>query len=160
DVEIKGGMSFTLRSGDDAFVVVESDQYHYHAAPYQFLRYSTAAKPGPPPGYQVKNVRRVKAKYDRAEMTAFLEAARACAAHPLPTPEELALVAESLSSSPAEIGLIWMGAVHLENYSHNFLPAELRAALGLKTTDASAGRQALRNLKPPVLAHLCEAIVS
>src|SRR5262249_52162266 len=45
-------------------------------------------------------------------------------------------------------------------YQSNFLPAELRNALGLKTTDASAGRQALRNLKPSVLAHLYEAVVA
>ncbi len=83
-----------------------------------------------------------------------------CAALPLPAKDELAEVANNLSASPAEIGLIWMGGLNLESYQSNFLPAELRNALGWKTTEASAGRQALRNLNPAVLAQLYEAVLA
>src|SRR5262249_46220524 len=68
--------------------------------------------------------------------------------------------AAKLSASPAEIGLIWMGGLFVNTYQSNFLPAELRGALGWKTTEASAGRQALRNLNSSVLAHLYEAVVA
>ena len=74
--------------------------------------------------------------------------------------EELAEVAKNLSSSPAEVGLIWIAGFNLEHYQNNFLPADLRNALGLKAADASAGRQALRNLNNSVLDHLYEAVVA
>ena len=78
----------------------------------------------------------------------------------MPSPAELAETARKLSASPAEIGLIWLGGLNVDSYENNFLPAELRVALGLKTTDASAGRQALRNLNPSVRTQLYEAVVS
>jgi hypothetical protein len=78
----------------------------------------------------------------------------------LPTKEQMAEMAQNLSISAAEIGLVWMGGLNLDGYQHNFLPAELRNALGLKTTDASAGRQALRNLNPAVREQLYHAVVS
>src|SRR5262249_1282751 len=74
--------------------------------------------------------------------------------------EELAEVAQKLSASSAEIGLIWMGGLKVDSHESNFLPAELRTAWGWKTTEASAGRQALRNLNSAVLAHLYEAVVA
>src|SRR5262249_20816003 len=161
DVKTNGGTSFTLRNGDDRFIVIENESYHPRGLlPYQFLRYSTAAKPGLPPGYQVKNVCKIKEKHDAARIAAFIAAAESCTQPPLPSREELAEIAEKLLASTAEIGLIWMGGLNLDSYQSNFLPAELRAAWGWKTTEASAGRQALRNLNSSVLAHLYEAVVA
>jgi hypothetical protein len=158
DVEVTDGKSFTLQKDEDRFVVVEHESYN--STPYHFLRYSTAQKPGVPPGYTVKNVRKVKEKYDRAKIEAFIAAAESCTEPPLPTREELEEVARNVSASPAEIGLIWIGGLNLDNYQNNFLPTELRTALGLKITDANAGRQALRNLKDSVRNDLYEAVVS
>jgi hypothetical protein len=159
DLDTAPGRSFTLQNGDDRFVVIENDLYGGHL-PYQILRYSTAKSPGAPPGNEVKNVRKIKSKYDPVEITAFMAAVESCTALPLPTADELAELASRLSASPVEIAFIWMGGLNLNSYQHNFLPAELRKALGWKTTDASAGRQALRNLNPAVLAHLYEAVVA
>jgi hypothetical protein len=160
DVATSGGTAFTLQNDEDRFIVIENDAYHHNQLPYHFLRYSTAAKPGPPPGYQVKNTRSIKKKHAAAQIAAFIAAAESCTQPPLPSKEELAELAEKLSTSPAEIGLIWMGGLNLDSYQSNFLPAELRAAWGWKTTEAGAGRQALRNLNSSVLAHLYEVVVA
>ena len=58
DVDVDSGVSFTLQNGDDRFIVIENDAYN--EMPYHFVRYSTAATPGNPPGYQVKNVRKIQ----------------------------------------------------------------------------------------------------
>ena len=160
DAAVTGGTACTIRNGDDRFIVVENDAYHYGALPHLFLRYSTAKTPGAPPGYKVKNVRKLTTKDDPAQIAAFIAAAQACTEPPLPCREDLEEVASKLSASPAEIGLIWMGGLYLDSYQSNFLPAQLRAALGWKTTEASAGKQALRNLNPAVIAQLLEAVVS
>jgi hypothetical protein len=157
-MEATDGNSFTLQNGDDLFIAVANETYN--SDPYHFLRYSTAQTPGAPPGWKVKNVRKIKAKYDRAQIEAFLAAAESCTEPPLATREELEEVARNLSASPAEIGLIWMAGLNLDNYQNNFLPTELRTALDLKIAEANAGRQALRNLKDSVRNHLYEAVVS
>ncbi len=159
DEDTKPGQSFTLQNGDDRFVVIANDVYS-DRLPYQFLRYSTSQTPGAPPGYEVKKVRKIKAEYDPAEVAAFLAAAESCTAPPLPTQDELAELAGNLATSPVELGLIWMGGLNTDTYQNNFLPAELRKALGWKATDAAAGRQALRNLNPSVRDHLYEAVVA
>jgi hypothetical protein len=159
DVEATAGASFTLQNGDDRFIVVENESYG-DSDSHHFLRYSTADTPGNPPGYQVKNVRKIKAKPDPAQVAAFIAAAESCTAPPLPSRAELAEVAASLSTSPAEIGLIWLGGLNLDTYEHSFLPAELRHAQGLKAAAADAARQALRNLKSTVLPQLYEAVVA
>jgi hypothetical protein len=105
-------------------------------------------------------VRKVKAKCDPAQIAAFIAAVESSAALPLPSRDELAEVARNLSSSAAEIGLIWLGGLNMETYQNNFLPADLRNALGCKTTDASAARQALRNLNSLVLGQLYAAVVA
>jgi hypothetical protein len=160
DVSVTGGKSFSLQNGDDRYIVVENHSYQHGLLPYLFLRYSTAKSPGNPPGYQIKNRRKIKAKVDPTQIMAFIAAVEASPELPLPSGNELAEAAANLSVSPAEIGLIWMGGLNLDNYQHNFLPAELRSALGMKTTDASAARQALRNLNATVLAQLCESVVA
>jgi hypothetical protein len=160
DMALQPGRSFTVPNGEDLFIAVENGSYHHQQMPYHFLRYSTAKTPGTPPGYQVENIRKASTKHDPAQIAAFIAAVESCAVLPLPSKDELAEVAKNVSASPAEIGLIWMGGLNLESYQNNFLPAELRAALGWKTTDASAGRQALRNLNPTVLGHLYEAVVA
>jgi hypothetical protein len=152
------GASFALRNGDDLFIAVENAEHN--KLPYLFLRYSTAKTPANPPGYRVLNVRKIKTKYDAADVLAFLETAKSCSAPPLPTPEELAEVAKNLGASSAEIGLIWMGGLNIDQWQKNFLPAELRNALGLKTTEASAAQQSLRNLQSTVVAQLYEAVVA
>ncbi len=63
DIDVEAGASFALENGVDRFIGVEIESYGQQA-PYQFLRYSTADKPGPPPGYKVQNVRRIKTAYD------------------------------------------------------------------------------------------------
>lgn len=158
DLQIVPGASQAIENGDDRFVVIET-QYYGSGEPYQFLRYSTSKAPAPPPGYTVSNIRKVKPNIDAAQVTAFIAAAEACTTPPLPTKDELAEVAERLSSSPAEIGLIWLGGLNFENYQSNFLPADIRNMLGMKTTEASAARQALRNLNPSLLSQLYEAVV-
>jgi hypothetical protein len=160
-VAVAGGTSFAIENGEDRFIVVEGQYYHHvDALPCHILRYSTAKTPGAPPGYEFKNLRKVTAKYDRAEITAFIAAVESSTKPPLPSREELTEIAGKLSASPAEIALVWLGGLKIDSYEHNFLPGELRTALGLKTTDASAGRQALRNFNPSVQTHLYEAVVS
>src|SRR6185436_13525206 len=66
----------------------------------------------------------------------------------------------NVNASPAEIGLIWMAGLNMDSYQSNFLPAELRGALGIKTTEASAARQALRNLNAAVVEQLYQAVVA
>jgi hypothetical protein len=159
DVGVTDGRSFALQSAGGRFIAIEKSGYG-DQSPYTFLRYSTSEAPGTPPGYQVKNIQKIKTRVDPAEITAFISAVESCAALPLPTSDELSEVARKVSASPAEIGLIWLGGLNLDRYESNFLPAELRKALGWKTIDASAARQSLRNLKPAVLAHLYEAVVA
>lgn len=158
DIEVNSGASFGLQNGDDKFIVVESG-HHTVDEPYHFLRYSTAKTPGTPPGYQVKNMRKIKKTCAPAQIATFMAAVESSAALPLPSREELADLARRLSASPAEIGLIWLGGLNLDSYQSNYMPADLRNALGWKTTEASAGRQALRNLNSSVLAHLYAAVV-
>ncbi len=156
NVEGTAGQSFSITKGQDLFIGI----HFADRLPYQFLRYSTAKTPGAPPGYTVKNVRRIKTQYDRAQMEAFAAAAESCTQPPLPSPAELEETAARLSASPAEIALIWLAGLNVDSYEHNFLPADLRAALGLRTTDASAGRQAVRNLNPAVRTQLYGAVIS
>ncbi len=161
EIEVEGGTSFALQNGDDRFILVENETYYGGGqSPYQILRYSTAQTPGAPPGYKVKNIHKIKEKVNRAEIEAFLAAVQSCIEPPLPSKEELEEVARNLSASPAEIGLIWIGGLNVESYQNNFLPTALRTALGLKITDANAGRQAIRNLNDSVRTHLYETVVS
>jgi hypothetical protein len=160
DVAGTGGNSFAIKNGEDRFIVVENQSYQPDRIPYLLLRYSTAKTPGNPPGYKVDSLRKVATKYDPAEIEAFIAAAESCTKPPLPAREELEELAKKLSASPAEIGLVWLGGLHIESFQSNFLPGELRTALGLKTTEATAGRQALRNLDPSVLNRLYDAVVS
>jgi hypothetical protein len=160
NVSLVGGSSFTLQNGADRFIVIGGDSYGFNQLPYFFLRYSTAKTPGNPPGYEVTNVRRVGSNYDSMRVAEFIAAAEAAVEPPLPSKGELETVAKNLSASPAEIGLIWLGGLNMDGYAANFLPAQLRTALGLKTTDATAGKQALRNLKGTLLADLYQAVVS
>ncbi|MFO0960355.1 MAG: hypothetical protein U0800_23455 [Isosphaeraceae bacterium] len=160
DVDVAGGKSFAIQNGEDRFIVVENESYNQEDLPYQFLRHSTAEKPGAPPGYQVKNVRAIRAKTDPAEIVAFLEAAGACTRPPLPSRAELERTAANLSVSPAEVGLVWLAGLNLDAYENNFLPSELRKELGLKASEASVARQALLNLEKPVLESLFASVVS
>jgi hypothetical protein len=155
-----GCKSFTFRNSEDMFVFIKALSYGQDQPPYHVLRYSTSETPGTPPGYQVKNVRTFNTKVDPLQITAFIAAVESRAEPPLPTSDELVELAAKVSASPEEIGLIWLGGLNLDSHESNFLPAELRKALGWKTTDASAARQSLRNLKPVVLAHLYEAVVA
>ncbi len=122
NVEGTAGQSFCITQGEDFFIGI----HFANRLPYQFLRYSTAKTPGAPPGYTVKNVRRIKTQYDRAQMEAFAAAAESCTQPPLPSPAELAETAARLSASPAEIALIWLAGLNVDSYEHNFLPADLR----------------------------------
>ena len=159
DVDVNGGDSFAVENGEDRFVVIEHQSYG-DDMPYQFLRYSTAQEPAPPPGYKVRNVRAVKAKGDRAAIAAFIAAVEASPEPPLPTRPELQEVADRLGVTPAEVGLVWLGGLNLDSYDHNFLPAGLRNALGWKAAEAAVARQALRNLGDPVLERLYESVVA
>jgi hypothetical protein len=160
EVPVTGGKSFSVKNGADFFVVIENGSYASNRLPYHVLRYSTAKTPGDPPGYKVQNLRRLSTQYDRAQIDAFIAAVESCTEPALPSRAELEETARKLSASPAEIGLIWMGGLNVDSFEHNFLPGELRTALGLKTTDASAGRQALRNLNPSIRTQLYEAVIS
>ncbi len=83
DVAIQPGRSFAIHNGEDRFIAVENGSYHYQQMPYHFLRYSTAKTPGTPPGFQVENIRKIKAKDDPAQIAAFIAAVESCAALPL-----------------------------------------------------------------------------
>ena len=51
DVKVSSAQSLAIEQGDDKFVVIESGgQSTRGIEPHQFLRYSTAATPGKPPG--------------------------------------------------------------------------------------------------------------
>jgi hypothetical protein len=160
DADLTAGTAFTITNGNDRFIVLECDSFQPAQLPYQILRYSTAKTPGPPPGYGVANIRNITATYDRIQIMAFIASVESSTVPPLPSREELEETAKQLSVSPAEVGLIWLGGLNFDSYQSHFLPGELRTALGLKTTEASAGRQALRNLNPSVLNHLYESVVS
>ncbi len=161
DVDVEAGKAFTIQNGEDRFIVLEGAPFYGRdSLPYYFLRYSTAKSPGTPPGYKVKNVRAIKARVDPAQIAAFIAAAESCTEPPLPSKEELKDLATRLSVSPAEIGLVWMGGLNVDSYEHNFLPAGLRTMLGWKAAEASAGKQALRNLDSAVLERLYEAVVA
>ncbi len=161
DVEIEPGKSFTIRNGEDRFIVVENQRsYNRDQLPHEFLRYSTSESPGEPPGFRVKNVRPLKSKEDPAEIAAFLAAAESCTGLALPTREELEDVAVRLGISPAEVGLVWIGGLNIDGYEHHFLPGPLRQAMGLKAAEASSGRQALRNLAESVRDSLYESVVA
>ena len=95
-----------------------------------------------------------------AEIDAFIAAVKSCSTPPLPPRAELEEIAGKISASPAEIGLVWLGGLNLSSYQSNFLPAELRTALGLKAAEVNAGRQALSNFDPSVLNQLYESVVS
>lgn len=152
--------AFTIENAGDRFIVLETRSYGENKHGFQILRYSTAEKPGLPPGYEIKVNQKIEAKKDPGEIVAFIAAVEGRTAPPLPTRQELVDVAARLAVSPAEVGLVWMGGLKLDSYEHNFLPAELRTALGWKTAEANIARQALRNLDPKTLEHLCEAVVA
>ncbi|MHB1559928.1 MAG: hypothetical protein ACYC61_20960 [Isosphaeraceae bacterium] len=161
DVEIKDGASYSLRNGEDRFIVVGSEhRFLDDRFPYVILHHSTADRPGAPPGLRVRNVRQLKVKQDPAELAAFLAATESCSGPPAPTREELDDVAARLSVSAAEVGLVWIGGLNLESYEHNFLPAAVRQALNLKAAEASSARQALRNLDESVRNGLYESVVA
>ncbi len=158
DVDVDGGTSFAFRDGDDAYIVIESDGYN--TDPYAFLRYSTAKTPGTPSGYKVKGVKKLKPDWSTDQIRAFIDAARSAEVPPLPTPQELAQTAEKLNASPGEIALVWLAGLKMDSYENNFLPSEIRKALGLKVTDASAAKQSLSNLKDSVRAQLYASVLS
>ena len=159
-LDLTDGKASAIKIDEDLFISFEDECHHFDQLPFHFLRYSTAKTPGIPPGFQVKNVRKINAKYDREEIDAFIAAVESCTTPPLPSRAELAEMAMKLTASPAEIALIWLGGLNVNGYQNNFLPAELRTALGLKTADASAARQALRNMDESVLKRLYESVVS
>jgi hypothetical protein len=160
EAKVHGGASSALQNGEDRPVIVENELYHNQELPYHILRYSTAKAPGAPPGYVAVNAHEIKHREDPAQIASFMAAVESGGPLPLPSREELAEVAGKLAVSPAEIGLVWMGGLKVDSAEHNFLPAELRTALGWKAIEASAGRQALRNLNPAHLSRLYEAVVS
>ena len=159
DVEVNSGRAFTIVNGKDRFVAIENNEYDADF-PYYFLRYSTADAPGDPPGFEVKKVVKLKNDFDRDQVDAFITAVKLLEEPPLPTKQELADVAETLKASPTEIGLIWMSGVGMDSDENNFLPANLRKALGCKVIDAAAARQSLQNLKQSVRSQLFSAVVS
>ncbi len=162
DVEIDGGTSFSIRNGDDRFIVTENQRQYQRGQPlpYLFLRYSTSDAPGEPPGFRVKDVRTLKVKEDPAGIAAFLAAAESSTGPPVPSRQELEEVARRLGVSPAEVALVWLGGLNLESYEHHFLPGPVRQAVSLKAAEANTGRQALCNLDESVREHLYESVVA
>jgi|GEM_PF-3599105 len=161
DVEIESGEAFGLEQGDDRFIVMENSRsYDDDRFPYLILRYSTGGEPGPPPGIRVKNVRKLKSEVDSAAISAFIAAAESSTTLPVPTPKELEEIGKRLAVSPAEVALVWIGGLNLDSYEHNFLPSDLRKAIGLKANDANVARQALRNLEEATRDHLYAAVVA
>ena len=158
DIDVDSGTSFAFRVGVDAYIVIENDGYN--ADPYSILRYSTAKQPGTPSEYKVKNIKSLKPDWSGEQMRAFIQAARATESLPVPTPQELSETADNLGASPGEIGLIWLAGLNMNRYENNFLPADIRKALGLKVTDVSAAKQSLSNLKDSVREQLFAAVVS
>ena len=156
---ILNAKSYTIRRGDDHFIVRRSTEFN-SLNRYRILRYSTASEPGPPPGFGIADTLHLHANYDPDQITQFISCLESATTLPLPTKEELRQVAEALSVSTSEIALIWLGGFNMDSYQSNFLPAELRQALGLKTTEASAGRQVLRNLSKTTQKALFESVIA
>jgi hypothetical protein len=159
-VDTNAGASFSLANGDDRFIAIEIMEYGNDALPYYFLRYSTSKSPGDPPGFEIKSRTKLKNDYDAEELKAFIDAVKSADGIPLPTSEELSDVATKLEASPAEIGLIWMAGLNMDDYSISFLPAALRKLLGWKAAEATAGRQSLQNLSSGLLDSLYASVVS
>ena len=157
-VEVTSGKSFTIKNGDDLFIVIEDAGYGEE--PYRFLRYSTAKKPGTPPGYKVKDIKVVNDGYDRKDIDTFIAAVETAKVFPLPSKDELAGLAERLASSPGEVALVWLHGLGTNDYAENFLPSAVRNQLKLKVTDASAARQALSNQKRTMQNKLFASVLS
>ena len=99
DFEVEAGSSFTMKNGEDLFVLVEVETYG--DMPYTVLRYSTAKKPGTPAGYKVGKARKLKPACSVEEVAAFIESAKAYEGIALPTEEELAETAVNMDASQA-----------------------------------------------------------
>lgn len=78
---------------------------------------------------------------------------------PFLSPETLADFANRLVITPAEVGLVWFGFPHFDNYDKNFLPKPLREQLKLKVAEAEAARQALKALPDEMRAKLVRVLL-
>ncbi len=159
DVEVTAGKAFTIINGEDLFIAVENAFYDADRLPHHFLRYSTAKTPGAPPGFKVKNVCKIKTHYDRADRGIH------CCGRIV---RRAAITVPRRARGNRQDTLRLAGGDCLDlagrperRQPREQLPAGRPApAIGLKTTDASAGRQALRNLDPSVRTQLYEAVIS
>ncbi|TWT63842.1 hypothetical protein Pan54_46010 [Rubinisphaera italica] len=158
DDEAITGKSLTIQNGEDRFIIIAG--YNYNTQLYHILRYSTAKKPGNPPGYKVFDCVSLPTRDTYQQCKEFLKVVKANQELPLPSKEELEQVAESVGATPAEIGLIWMCALNIHKHESNFLPSELRKKLGWKVIDTNAARQALKNINSEVLQKLLVAVIS
>ena len=158
DVDVDAGTSFALRKGEDRFIGIEVESYN--EPPYTFLRYSTGKKPGPPPGYVVAETSVLRSSEDSKGIDDFIEAVKKCEDLPLPSSAELEEVAQRLAASAQEIGLLWMCALNINSYDHNFLPGALRKRLGWKVADAAAARVSLNNMEDSVRSTLLASVIS
>ncbi|EDL62252.1 hypothetical protein [Gimesia maris] len=158
DVDVEGGASYTLEKGKDQFIVLEC--LRYNEMPYEILRYSTARTPGKPPGMKVENIRDLKPDLGFEETAEFIQAARKQEGLALPSSSELKTIAERLGVTPAEIALIWLAGLKMDAYANNFMPSEIRKALGLKVTEVSAAKQSLQNMNQDLFNQLCRSLVA
>jgi hypothetical protein len=158
DLELEAGRSRGVRVGDDRFVIIESQSYN--SSPYMILRYSLSPTPIAPPGFDCLITRPLKTKHNPESWQAFVAKVQGRSSPPIPTAEELSEVADRIGVSPEEVGLVWMGGVNLDMYGNNFLPAQLRTALGWKLSAANAARQSLKNVEGSVRQRLYDSIVA
>ncbi|RCS54072.1 hypothetical protein DTL42_02670 [Bremerella cremea] len=152
------GTSYGLVSGEDRFVVIVINSFR--KIEYQILRYSTAKIPKTPPGFVIKSEQQLFPQADSENFEAFFKAIDAAEKMPIPTKKELVELAAELGASPAEVGLIWIAGLNFDGYEANFLPSEIRNALGIKMTDAKAARQSLTNLSENVRQALFHSVVA
>lgn len=95
---------------------------------------------------------------DRGWLTAFL---REAAEHgPVPfLPEAAEEFARLTGVSGALARLVIAGLPHIDGYERNFLPTELRTALGIKAADAAYARDELRQLDDEVRRAVVAALL-
>lgn len=91
-------------------------------------------------------------------LTAFLTAAADRGTAPF-FPEAAAEFSRLTGVSGTTARLVLAGMPHLDAWERNFLPAELRKALGLKAADAAAARAELKNLDVDVRRAVIAALL-
>lgn len=106
------------------------------------------------PGFRVKDTRVAGEWGDTGRVRQLLDLLAERGPAPW-RPEAVQRLADSTGITRAEAGLLLAGLPNIEAYGHNFLLAEVREVLGLKTAEAAAAKSTLAKLNPSSRMLLC-----